>query len=823
MPFTGTPADQITDPIPPVTPDMGGPPPAAPPEQKGPARLSRKRSFKIDKAEIVESIITRYDQDIADRRTWEEMRLQRYAKLRGWMEPKTWPWKNAANSHIPMIMADSLRTQDTIHNAVLGIRPVMSAQALRKQDADKTEDIDHLLDYQLFIEQTGEEKIGDLIDQFVNEGIFIAFIPWVKEKKTIADVRTFPSAPDGMPLEMHLVEMLRVVFNPSAVVTPKNDSFDSWTVVDKDDDGEAYTAKVEFYTTDDGRIQMETHRPVRVFDGPCVIPKTIEDVIVPARCDNLQPPGPSNPLGAHHVIIVDYPTYDEITRLQKDKTYDLMSGVDLKELEAYKDARPNESSGTEPIKVEKDALAGMQFSHNRKHDDMTFTRLTVYDRYDVNGDGLEEDVVFVVLKEARQLVRARYLTELYPAQPPRRPFACAKFIPVPGQFYAVSLIELMEHIHDLMKMVFDQLLDNGSLTNTPFFFYRAASGVRPETIRLGPGDGYPVNDPKNDVVYPTLPNPNQTLWVNVITLLSQVAERVTMVGELQLGRVPQGKASALRTASATQSILQQGDARPERILRRFFRGLAEIYQQMHELNVAFLPPNKYYKVVGAQNMGEGAYKTLDDPGKLKGRFQFDFKANVLNTNRAMHSQVMQQLDAMLINGLTMQLGIVTPDTVYTLLTETIKSMGEDPDKLKLQKPMGVTGGPSITAHEALAAILDGELPDEPPAEGAIKHLQDFMAVVQEAKDAGVLQEGSLSLIQVYMKRLMQMAQQEQQQMAMAQMAQQFQGGDGQSGSQPGSGGQPPQSQGPAGNPPIQGSEMMAEDMSGGGGGAMGNG
>ena len=93
-----------------------------------------------------------------------------------------------------------------------------------------------------------------------------------------------------------------------------------------------------------------------------------------------------------------------------------------------------------------------------------------------------------------------------------------------------------------------------------------------------------------------------------------------------------------------------------------------------------------------------------------------------------------------------------------------------------------------------------------------------MAVVGEAKEAGVLGEGSMALIQVYLKKLMAMAQMEQQQAAMAQMAGQFQGG-AEGATQPGGGG--PSGQGPANNPPVSGSEMIPEDMMGGGGGAMG--
>jgi len=225
----------------------------------------------------------------------------------------------------------------------------------------------------------------------------------------------------------------------------------------------------------------------------------------------------------------------------------------------------------------------------------TFTRLTFFGREDLDGDGLDEEVVYWFLKEPQILLRARYLSEVYPVTPLRRPFGMAKYIPVNGQFYAIGLIEMMESGYDIIKKTFDQMIDSGDLTNTPFGFYRPMSGIRPETMRLGPGDLYPTNDPKNDVFYPTLPQGMSAFGHNIITLVSQILDQTTLVGQLQLGGVPQGKSSALRTTSNMQSLLQQGDARPERILRRFFTGLAEIWQQFHELNKVFLPKQKMFR------------------------------------------------------------------------------------------------------------------------------------------------------------------------------------------------------------------------------------
>jgi hypothetical protein len=75
-------------------------------------------------------------------------------------------------------------------------------------------------------------------------------------------------------------------------------------------------------------------------------------------------------------------------------------------------------------------------------------------------------------------------------------------------------------------------------------------------------------------------------------------EKLTNIGDLQLGRVPQGKASALRTVAGMQTVLSQGDARPERVLRRFFIGLTQIWKIIHSHNQAFLPKNKQFLICG---------------------------------------------------------------------------------------------------------------------------------------------------------------------------------------------------------------------------------
>ena len=70
---------------------------------------------------------------------------------------------------------------------------------------------------------------------------------------------------------------------------------------------------------------------------------------------------------------------------------------------------------------------------------------------------------------------------------------------------------------------------------------------------------------------------------------------------------------------------------------------------MHELNQAFLPPNKCYRILGVPEQGNDPYRLIADPSEIRGRFLFDFQANVLNTNKAQQAQTMQQLTTLWVS------------------------------------------------------------------------------------------------------------------------------------------------------------------------------
>lgn len=788
-----------------------------------PRTRPRKDALKIKSpTDIVDRVIAFHAEDLAANQTDRDLRLQRIAKYRMWVEGKDWPWEGASDIPLPDMMEKSLRVQDTLHNAVMSQIPVVGAKAVNKADAAKEQTVDDLIHFQIFAEQNGENIMGNLADAFVNDGVFTAFIPWVKEFRSGSERREFESIPEDSEPGAFFETILSMNW-------PGHDATGGpwdWKLEPKGP-GIEVPQRVEFYTRDDGKVEALVKRPVQVFDGPRIIVKDYEQVLHPPRVENLQPPGPSNPNGSPHVILVDYPTIDEVKRLARSMSkatpfYDMVSKEELEKLENFA-----ENGSDDGEREQRDAMSGTDASptmDKKAKSQQRLTRLTCFDTYDIDGDGLADDVIWWVLLEPKVLLKGAMLGDMYPASPPRRPFAEAQFIPVRGRRNGISLLEIMEGLHDSMKEFFDRTADAGTVANSPFFFYRPSGGMKPETIRLWPGEGYPLMNPQQDVHFPQIGNQAQAFGINMITMISQMQERLTMVGDLQLGRIPGGGSSALRTIGNMAMAMGQGEERPERILRRFFMGIGEIYTQIHELNQYLLPEKKEFRILGKRRKFEDPFQEVAKRDDIKARFQFTFGANVLNTSKQMLQQSLGAMSQMFVSELMVQLGIVRPEGIYQLMRDLADAFGQDGDKY-LSEPFPGASEPPIFAEDAISMVRSTQEVEGRPAEagGAQEHLQKIIAFTQNDMMFSELTPQQIEILGNYIKKVQGVIQQEQQQKQMLQAAQKYsqqQGAQGQ-----GQVGRPPEQppQGQQGPPMISGgNELLDETLpSAGGGGAGG--
>ncbi len=788
----------------------------------------RTRSFRrratFEPQTIVDRVMDFVTKD-QEQRTWDTaLRLQRRAKLRQWSEGKDEPWPDSSDIALPDMATASYRMQDTLYNAFLAQTPPIGAKSVTPENRDKEESIDRLIYAQFFLEQDGEEALGHGAQQFVDEGVAYAYVPWIKERTKVMDVRLFDPIPsDMLPFDYFRALLVRNFPEWEAIPFAGDernfDGFD-WrlfrpnTALNPDEAMQLEEFDVSFYTRRDGKVMMRAVRLEVVFDGPRALIYDYEDVMFPATAANLQMPSPANPRGASHVILRDRPTIDEITKLARRDFYDM---IDADTLEQLPVRRLDET--WRELDHQKSEFQGMSDDHQRSIDAAkSHNQLTVlkcFDQFDVDGDGLDEDVIWWVQPETKTLLRWRHLTESFPVGPPRRPIVSQSMFPVHGRVTGIGMPEIMESTHDTMKVMIDQEINYVHITSSPWFFYRSTGSMKQEILRMWPGEGYPLADPQKDVAFPQFPQRDSAATLNLFGLLSQQQEKLTMVGDLQLGRVPVGRSSALRTIGGIALLSGQGEARPERVLRRFFTFWAEVWRHFHELNQQFIPRDKVIRIVGARP-GDDPYVKIEGRESITGRFDFEFVANAFNASRQAQQQALEALLGVYITPYAIQTGITSIDGAYRLLRDFGKAHGQTPDRY-IQEPVPGARKQPIFMEGAIQMIMSNFAPDGTPGEagGAIEHLQKLDAF-SSGDDFGLLTPGQVGLFQGWLRLVQELARGQAEAEQLQQAAGQFQ-----QGRQGGPVGAPPQGAPPDANAPQTAgpNELIDETLPGAGGGA----
>lgn len=739
----------------------------APPdgETATPFPRTRKRRLSIDEGTVVKSVLRRADElgRDANREKWMTDRLNRYAKYRGWLEEKTYPWDGCSNIHIPLLQTAELRQNAGLHNIAMTLRPLMSAKATSRSNIDREDAITNLLDAQLFIDpgpEMAERRIGDFISCFLQDGNAVAYTPWIRSEDKSVIVRHIPAPPADAALVDYLPEKFTTWF-PTMQRTPElHAEKDNVFYVSYREGDEDREAEITVTEDDDGALTCVVTKPVINYDGPIMLPLDADSLLVPTRCTNLQPVAPWNPDGAPYVFVIATYRLDTIRRMKDSGDFNWLDDEAMEHIEAVartSGSAPAPDRPGEEMEQQKDIIEGREHEETVLTDeDLGHRGVDLYlcfDRWDVDDDGLAEDVFWVVARDAEILCEARLLTEKWPSERPYRPLAEAIAIPVPGRWYGISVLELGESMHDLIKGTFDQSFDGWTMATLPWFMYSASSKLDPDITTIAPGQGVRTpGNPKDTVLFPNMPQRDVSGALGIIGLANQFFERVMMQGDLQLGRVPQGKASALRTYGTTSAILQQGDVRADQMLIRLFGGLREVARNFHRMNRHYLPPGKEVRIIGYEGPAESAYRTIE-PSDIDADVDFDFRPDFMLSNPEMLGQALQQAMGVVVTPMMFQLGATSPTHVYRLIKDFLRAKRLDP-KLYIMPP---TGGTPILAAEAIGQIMQGRLPQGQPLEDPEEHLKTFMEWTA-SPEFGLLAPQNVQLARAWMEMVAQKVQ-----------------------------------------------------------------
>lgn len=733
------------------------------------------RDLDIDAEDVVRSVrewVT-HEQMNEDRGHWLKDRLNRYAKFRGYRAgTKTWPWSHASDVHLPILQAAEARSHAGIENTIASMRPLFRAFATRFDHVAKERKITDLIDAQMFVD-VDPAWIGDFLANFLQDGNAVAYTPWVRERRRLQSRHFRPAPqPDDAPAAYLLATLAGQRGDPALfrdLVDLIPDTATRWRVAYRDETGHAQEATVEPRQDGaTGAVELVIERDVMAHDGPVPQVVPVDAILVPIRCANLQPCAAWNPDGAGRVVLHLRLALGEIKRRMATGEFNWLDDAGLEKIVAKLRltpgllARPDDRR--EALRTQKDQIEGRESAPAPPTVDAALdARMVdvwmVFDQWTIDEARPAEDTFWMIAADAEVLCEGRRLTERWPTSGrPWRPLAEAVCLRVPHRWYGISLLELGESLHDLVKSTFDMSFDSGTLSNLPFGYYSSSIPLQAEILSVAPGTMNPVpGDPRAAIYYPTLPTRDQSWAFNVLGFALNLFQQTMGQGAIQQGQVPAGRSSALRTFGTTFALIQQGDVRADQLLLHVLQGLSQVAHNCHRMNRVLLPPGKEIRVVGWDGAREQGYVKIEALDEIDADVEFEFRPDFLNSNPMVLSQMLQSALAVVVQPLLMQSGITNLQQIYELVRDYLRALRLDPKKY-VQPPQGQLGRP-ILAQEAIAMLMAGDDPSGIPLEGAQRHL-DALTEFVNADEFGMLPPARVEALKRWLVAVSQMASQE---------------------------------------------------------------
>jgi hypothetical protein len=371
-----------------------------------------------------------------------------------------------------------------------------------------------------------------------------------------------------------------------------------------------------------------------------------------------------------------------------------------------------------------------------------FEILESYMKFDVDGSGINSEIVVWVHYRSRLLLRANYLRRMIKSG--ERPFFKIDYHKRPESEYGVGIVEMMHPLSVETDALHNMRIDFGLLSTMPFGFYRSTSNVQPEILNIEPGALIPLDNPQTDVYFPNLGN--RTAWgFQEEEAIYTLVERLTSISDINQG-VMTGAQGPTRTATGARALLGESNSNLDVYLRRLNRGWKKLLQFTFHMLQQRLPPGFMFRVLGDD--GQDVWKVLQDRSELMGDFDFQVVPNSTQSNIQIQQETAQNIVQMTQNPLDIQLGLVTPQTRYEALKNWYKTNNVKEFSRYLTKPKDYQYIP--TPMEEVQRLLRGmDVPVLPNADH--QGFVDYVTMIQ--KDPDLLGQWTVQQSQVIFAQL----------------------------------------------------------------------
>lgn len=402
-------------------------------------------------------------------------------------------------------------------------------------------------------------------------------------------------------------------------------------------------------------VEKEVTVTRKIFDGPVCDLVSPEDIRIVG--------GAGDPDLADAVIHREYLTASDLWTLADRKVFD------RKAVEETIESGNDEISGGIGNEIKQMRTENAGGAKVRSEEELDrYEILEAYLAMDVDGSGINTNVVVWVHSRTKRLLRATYLRRISPTG--ERPFVKADFLPRKDQEFGVGLIEMIYPLTKEMDAVHNMRIDFGLISVMPFGFYRASSGIDPTTIQLEPGALIPVDNPQADIYFPQLGN-RTVFGMQEEAAIQQMIERITNINDINLGML--SAQGATRTATGSRMITGEMSSNLDVFLRRLNRAWKKSLRTLLHLLQHRIPEGMSFRLTGED--GKDYWRTIRSTKDLEGDYDVEVLPNSSSSNQQIQIEQAQQIYSMTSNPLDLQLGIVTAQERYNAVKNLLKAMG----------------------------------------------------------------------------------------------------------------------------------------------------
>lgn len=347
----------------------------------------------------------------------------------------------------------------------------------------------------------------------------------------------------------------------------------------------------------------------------------------------------------------------------------------------------------------------------------------VWARFDVDGDGVDEDVVSIVHRETGTILRTLYMPFLHGG----RPFFRTRYLPTFG-FYGLGLAEADRWAQLTATKLLNAIVDNVMLSNMQMF-------VAPRGGSVQPGEPiYPSKiwlvGPEEDIKSLPMGQVRSDIFQTLGQVLQYSDQRVS-VSELRQGDI--SNLPSRTPATSLMSVLREGNKRFDMILADFREVHGRMgMQQLQNLGQWYQEdPTKWQKYCVDSLGEEDAAKVIEILSGSIHEFPESLGVKVTATSAAVNKEmekqgfigllqiladVYRQLieTAGILQNPQIQPGTPVYETAVAAYTSGVELMGRLLEKFDIQNPREYLGNIEGLASQLAAQGAQGGMQPQPP-------------------------------------------------------------------------------------------------------------